>query len=85
MEKYTYIFVIIIFVAIIPIALCLILKPMLKHNKILNGVVNYDTFMKKYVFSIPLKKEDFFTAALAVTIISYYITTGGKKSAKQLG
>ena len=60
MEKYIYIFVI-IFVVIIPIALYLILKPVLKHNKILNGIVNYDTFMRKYVFSISLKKEDFYT------------------------
>ena len=60
MEKYIYIFVI-VFVVIISIALYLILKPMLKHNKHLNGIVNYDTFMRKYVFSISLKKEDFYT------------------------
>ena len=60
MEKYIYIFVI-VFVVIIPIALYLILKPMFKHNKLLNGIVNYDTFMRKYVFGIALKKEEFYT------------------------
>ena len=59
MEKYIYIFV--VFVVIIPIALYLILKPMFKHNKLLNGIVNYDTFMKKYVFSVALGKEEFYS------------------------
>ena len=60
MEKYIYIFAI-VFVVIIPIALYLILKPMFKHNKLLNSIVNYDTFMRKYVFGIALKKEEFYT------------------------
>ena len=60
MEKYIDIFVI-AFVVIIPIALYLILKPMFKNNKLLNGIVNYDTFMRKYVFGIALKKEEFYT------------------------
>ena len=60
MEKYIYIFVI-VFVVIIPIALYLILKPMFKHNKRLNGIVNYDTFMRKYVFSIALDKGEFYS------------------------
>ena len=60
MEKYIYIFVI-IFVVMIPIALYLILKPMFKHNKLLNGIVNYDTFMRKYVFSVALDKEEFYS------------------------
>ena len=59
MDKCIYIFVI-IFALMIPLVLFFILKPMLKHNKLLNGIVNYDTFMKKYVFSITLKKEDFY-------------------------
>lgn len=59
MEKYIYIFV--VFVVMIPIALYLILKPMFKHNKLLNGIVNYDTFMKKYVFSVALGKEEFYS------------------------
>ena len=60
MEKLTYIFVI-IFVVMIPIALYLILKPMFKHNKLSNGIVNYDTFMRKYVFSVALDKEEFYS------------------------
>ena len=59
MEKYIYIFVI-IFVVMIPIALYLI-KPMFKHNKLLNGIVNYDTFMRKYVFSVALDNEEFYS------------------------
>ena len=60
MEKYIYIFIV-VFVVMIPIALYLILKPMFKHNKLLNGIVNYDTFMKKYVFSVALSKEEFYS------------------------
>ena len=60
MEKYIFIFVI-IFIVMIPIALYLILKPMFKHNKLLNGIVNYDTFMRKYVFSVALDKEEFYS------------------------
>ena len=59
MEKF-YIFVI-VFVVMIPIALYLILKPMFKHNKLSNGIVNYDTFMRKYVFSVALDKEEFYS------------------------
>ena len=61
MEKYSYIFLIIFVVVVIPIALYLILKSMFQHAKLLNGIVNYDTFMKKYVFSIALKKEAFYS------------------------
>lgn len=60
MEKYIYIFIV-VFVVMIPIALYLILKPMFKHNKLLNGIVNYDTFMRKYVFSVALGKEEFYS------------------------
>ena len=60
MEKYIYIFIV-VFVVMIPIALYLILKPMFKHNKLLNGIVNYDTFMRKYVFSVALDKEEFYS------------------------
>ena len=51
----------VVFVVMIPIALYLILKPMFKHNKLLNGIVNYDTFMRKYVFGIELTKDEFFS------------------------
>ena len=60
MEEYIYIFVI-IFVVMIPIALYIILKPMFKHNKLLNGIVNYDAFMRKYVFSVALDKKKFYS------------------------
>ena len=60
MEKNIYLFVIIFFIVIIPIALYLILKPMFRHNKLLNGIVNYDTFMRKFVFCTELAKEDFY-------------------------
>ena len=60
MEKYIYIFVV-VFVVMIPIALYLILKRMFKHNKLLNSIVNYDTFMRKYVFSVALGKEEFYS------------------------
>ena len=52
MEKYIFIFVIMFVVVVIPIALYIIFKPMFRQNKLLNGVVNYDTFMRKFVFSI---------------------------------
>ena len=65
MEKYIHIFVIVV---LIPIVLYLILKPMLQHRKLLNGVVNYDTLMRKYVFRIALKKEDFYTQLKAQNV-----------------
>ena len=60
MEKYIYIFIV-VFVVMIPIALYLILKPVFKHNKLLNGIVNYDTFMRKYVYIVALGKEEFYS------------------------
>ncbi len=68
MEKYICVFVVIFFVLVIPIALYLILRPMFRHNKLLNGVVNYDTFMRKYVFCIKLTKEDFYTQLKAYNV-----------------
>lgn len=65
MEKYIHIFVIVV---LIPIVLYLILKPMVQHRKLLNGVVNYDTLMRKYVFRIALKKEDFYTQLKAQNV-----------------
>ena len=61
MDTYIYIFVIVFFVVAVPLALYFILKPMFQHNKLLNGVVNYDTFMRKYVFGIELTKDEFFS------------------------
>ena len=60
MEKYIYIFVIMFVVVVIPIALYIIFKPVFRQNKLLNGIVNYDTFMRKFVFCISLTKEDFY-------------------------
>ena len=60
MEKYIYIFVVIFVVIVIPVALYIIFKPMFRQNKLLNGIVNYDTFMRKFVFCISLTKEDFY-------------------------
>ena len=61
MEKYIYFFVIIFFLVVIPTALYLILKPMFRQNKLLNGIVNYDTFMRKFVFRIEITKEEFYS------------------------
>lgn len=60
MEKYIYFFVIIFFVVVIPFALYLVFKPVFQNNKLLNGVVNYDTFMRKIVFRIEITKEEFY-------------------------
>ena len=61
MEKYIYIFVIMFVVVIIPIALYIIFKPMFRQNKLLNGIVNYDTFMRKFAFRIEITKEEFYS------------------------
>ncbi len=60
MEKYIYIYVSIFFVVITPIALYFILKPIFRQKELLHGVVNYDTFMRKFLFRIELEKEEFF-------------------------
>ena len=61
MEKYIYIFVIMFVVVVIPIALYIIFKPMFRQNKLLNGIVNYDTFVRKFVFRIEITKEEFYS------------------------
>ena len=61
MEKYIYIFVVMFVVVVIPIALYIIFKPMFRQNKLLNGIVNYDTFMRKFVFRIEITKEEFYS------------------------
>jgi len=68
MEKYIYIFVIMFVVVVIPIALYIIFKPMFRQNKLLNGIVNYDTFMRKYVFYIEFSKVEFFSKLKARNI-----------------
>ena len=61
MEKYIYIFVIMFVVVVIPIALYIIFKPMFRQNKLLNGIVNYDSFMRKFVLRIEITKEEFYS------------------------
>ena len=61
MEKYIYIFVIMFVAVVIPIAFYIIFKPMLRQNKLLNSIVNYDTFMRKFVFRIEITKEEFYS------------------------
>ncbi len=61
MEKYIYLFVILFFVFAVPVALYLIFKPMFQQRKLLNGVINYDTFMRKFVFQIDFTKEEFYS------------------------
>ena len=61
MEKYIYFFVILFFAVLIPVVLYLIFKPMFQQRKLLNGVVNYDTFMRKFVFQIAFTREEFYS------------------------
>ncbi len=61
MEKYIYTFAIIFVIIVIPVVLYVIFKPMFRENKLLNGIVNYDTFMRKFVFRISLTKEEFYS------------------------
>lgn len=41
---------------------------MFRQNKLLSGIVNYDTFMRKFVFRIDLTKEDFYSQLKAHNI-----------------
>ena len=61
MEKYICTFAIIFVIIVIPVVLYVIFKPMFRENKLLNGIVNYDTFMRKFVFRISLTKEEFYS------------------------
>lgn len=61
MEKYIYFFVILFLVVLVPAVLYLIFKPTFQQCKLLNGVVNYDIFMRKFVFEIAFTKEEFFS------------------------
>lgn len=61
MEKCIYIFVIMFVVIGIPISLYIIFKPIFLQNKLLNGIVNYDIFMKKFVYRIDLTREEFYS------------------------
>ena len=61
MEKYIYTFVIIFVIIVILVAFYIIFKSMFRQQKLLIGVVNYDTFMRKFVFRIALTKEDLYS------------------------
>ena len=61
MEKNIYFFVVLFLVVLTPVVLYLIFKPMFQQRKLLNGVVNYDTFMRKFVFEIDFTKEEFYS------------------------
>ena len=81
MEKYSiifaYVFIFIFFFVIMLLALYLIFKPIIKQKNLLNGTVNYDAFMHKYVFRIPLKKEDFYAHLKTPNVcdaLEYYLS-----------
>ncbi len=57
--EFEFIFFAIVFVALIPVALYVILKPMLKEQKVSSGIRNQDTFWQNYLFKIKLSKQDF--------------------------
>lgn len=54
-----FIFFAIVFVALIPVVLFFILKPMFKERKISSGIRNQDTFSQDYLFKIKHTKQDF--------------------------
>ena len=49
----------IVFVALIPIVLFFILKPMFREHKISNGIRNQDTFSQEYLFKVNYTKNEF--------------------------
>ena len=49
----------IVFVALIPIVLFLIFKPVLRERKISNGIRNQDAFSQNYLFKINYSKQEF--------------------------
>jgi len=61
MGNYFPLFIVAFLFIIIPIVLYEALVPQFRQNKLLNGVVNYDAFMRKFVFRIDLNKVEFFS------------------------
>ena len=49
----------IVFVALLPIVLFFILKPMFRERKISNGIRNQDTLSQNYLFKINYSKQEF--------------------------
>ena len=60
MEIYWYAFLIVFIIIVIPVALYLIFKPLYRNKQTLNGVENYDAFMRKYVFRVEMTEEEFY-------------------------
>lgn len=58
MEGYRYLFVILFMLVILPAALYLVLKPMFRDIKVRRGIVNYDTHMRKFVFTVEETKAE---------------------------
>jgi len=79
MEKCFYLFVILLFVFAVPVALYLILKPMFQQRKLLNGVIHYDTFMRKFVFQIGFTNEFFIKNRCKTNRLSIVWFLGGSK------
>lgn len=52
MEKYFPIFIVLFFIVIFSIVLYILFIQAIKQSKLLNGVVNYDMFMRKFVFRV---------------------------------
>ena len=52
------IFAIIFFAFLAPLVLAIVLPVYKNHNKATGGVINYDFFMRKFVFKVNLSKED---------------------------
>ncbi len=55
----------IVFLIVAAVVLLIIFLPKKKHNNATGGVVNYDAFMRKFVFSVNTTRDDFY-AALSV-------------------
>ncbi len=50
--------VIIFFVVIVPLVLGIVIPIYKKHNNVTGNVVNYDAFMRKYVYKIYMSQEE---------------------------
>ena len=55
-----YLFVLAFLIAI-PVSLYLIFKPGVRQREVSNGVINYDSFMRKFCFSIDATKEEVYS------------------------
>ncbi len=63
MENYISIFGMVLFIlVIVAVIYYIVINPLVKQNRDLNGIVNYDAFMRRFVFQITLTKEECFQA-----------------------